>query len=121
MKQALLIMAPPDKGRALKIATALAQRGRISRVFFYQRGVEQLNTNAIPIHSESLAQGWSDFVQRFDIQGIACVTSALAAGVVDAVQAEKYQRHETLAQGVELGGLGQLADMLENEQVVSLK
>ncbi|MGB0965417.1 MAG: DsrE family protein [Litorivicinus sp.] len=121
MKQALLIMAPWDRGRALAIATALAQRGSLGRLFFYQRGVEQLNTNALPTQGEGLAQQWSELIQAFQLEAIACVTSAMSAGVMDATQAAKYQRHPTLAQGAELGGLGQLADMLENERVVTLK
>lgn len=121
MKQALLITARQDNGRALAIAQALAKRGCLGRLFFFQGGVEQLNTNTIPLRGESIATGWSELIKRHSLTAIACVTSALSHGVLDEGQAKKYDRHLTLAEGAELGGLGQLADMLENERVVSIK
>lgn len=121
MKIALLIMAPEDSGRALHIAQAMARKNTLGRIFFYQRGVEQLNTNALPASGASLAQQWSEFLVANPMDAIACVTSALNAGVLDATQADKHGRAATLARGAELGGLGQLVDMLENDKVVTLK
>lgn len=121
MKQSLLITARQDNGRALSIASALARRGVLGRLFFFQGGVEQLNTNLVPLRGDSISTGWSELIEQYSLSAIACVTSALSHGVLDAGQAQKYQRHETLAPGAELGGLGQLVDMLENERVVSIK
>lgn len=121
MKIALLIMAPDDGGRALCLAQALAKAGNLASLFFYQRGVEQLNTNALPVSGQPLAGRWSEFLTEQGFTAIACVTSALSAGVLDATQAEKNSRAETLATGAELGGLGQLVDMLERHKVVTLK
>ena len=121
MKTSLLILAGPDQGRALTIADALARRGELSRLFFMSRGVEQLNTNALPAKGDNLATQWSRLIAAHGLDAIACVTSALNAGVLDESQARKFERHATLAHGAELGGLGQLVDMLEQDKVVTLK
>ena len=121
MKTSLLILAGPDQGRAVAIADAMARRGELSRLFFMSRGVEQLNTNALPAKGDNLAIQWSRLIEAHDLDAIACVTSALNAGVLDESQAQKFERHATLAQGAELGGLGQLVDMLEQDKVVTLK
>ncbi|MGB0957802.1 MAG: DsrE/DsrF/TusD sulfur relay family protein [Litorivicinus sp.] len=122
MKPYTLLISHESDTTALELATAIhATEPGLYRLFFFQAGVSQLNTNCYPTSGPALAQRWADFLRDSGIDALACVTSALARGVLDTAQANKLGRHPTLCEGASLGGLGQLADAYEHSRVVHVK
>ena len=122
MKPYSLLISHESDATALDIAQAMqASPAGLYRLFFFQAGVSQLNTNCYPTAGQPMAEQWSDFFAATQVDALACVTSALARGVLDTTQATKIGRHPTLCAGAALGGLGQLADAYEHSRVVHIK
>lgn len=119
MRPLALLVSSPTSPHALGLCRAAGTRVKL--VFFFQDGVHQVNTNAYPTKGIALAEQWHDCLSNTSITAVACVTSALSRGVLDADQADQLNRHPTLTDGVVLGGLGELADALDRYRVVSIK
>ncbi|MDY7219608.1 sulfurtransferase complex subunit TusD [Denitrificimonas sp. JX-1] len=106
----------PATRRALRFAQALlAQKHEIVRVFFYQDGVLSAANNLVVAQDqEDIARQWQDFIRAYDIDAVVCIAAALRRGVLDHVEATRYQRQGgNLAEGYQLSGLGQLHDALQ--------
>ncbi len=114
MKFAIALFAPPHSPaarRALRFAEAtLAGGHEIVRLFFYQDGVHSASANSVAAQDElDVAAEWSRFVSANQLDGVVCIAAGLRRGVLDAGEAQRYQRPAAnLAAGWELSGLGQL-------------
>lgn len=126
MRFALLVNASPHAGQSQDTAfrfaeAALAAGHTILRVFFYRDGVlagSRLPT--LPSDEVDVGARWARWGREHGVELIVCVAAALRRGVLDAAEAERWERQgENLAEGFELSGLGQLVEaLIEADRVV---
>lgn len=127
MKFSLLIYGAPYAGEsattALHVARAVLARGhRIHRLFFYQDGVHNATSLAVAPQDESdLPRAWQTLVREHGVDAVVCIASALARGILDEGEAERYERGASnLLDGFQIGGLGLLVDaVLNSDRVLS--
>lgn len=106
----------PSSRRALLFAqAALAGGHEIVRLFFYQDGVyNAANSVVTPQDEQDLAREWREFVQQHQLDGVVCIAAALRRGVLNADEAQRYQRTAVNVEAPwELSGLGQLHDAVQ--------
>ncbi len=102
---------------ALRFAEAVIRQGHeIYRVFFYHDGVYAGNAAIAPPQDEvDVRQAWSEFSRATDTELIVCVASALRRGMLDATEADRYEKSgATLDEAFQISGLGQLIDATIN-------
>ncbi len=108
---------------ALSFAKAVLASGHsISRIFFYQDGVQNASSLSNPPQDEvNLPSEWQALVQQHGIDAVVCIAAALRRGIVDAGEAERYQLPaNNLAEGFELSGLGQLLEsLIETDRLIT--
>lgn len=127
MKFALLVLGHPASSQsavsALQFARAVLRTGNeIYRVFFYADGVLVGNQMSAPPQDElDITREWREFAREHDIELIACVASALRRGMLDATEANRYEKPAaTLDDAFTISGLGQLIDSaLSAERLVT--
>ncbi|AMO56698.1 sulfurtransferase [Endozoicomonas montiporae] len=127
MKYALAIYGAPATSQAaqtaLHFAKALINKGHsIHRLFFYQDGVHTATTLASPPQDEqNLPADWAAFIGEHQLDSVVCIAAALRRGVIDASEAERYERPaHNLTDPHQLSGLGQLIDAgLEADRLVT--
>lgn len=109
-------------GTALAFCRALLRKGyRIDRVFLYGEGVLLASTlSAPPSDEQNLRDQWCDFLTEHQIEGIACIASALRRGIVDETEQRRYQLSaNNLAMPFQLAGLGEwVQGMQDSDRVV---
>lgn len=106
----------PSSRRALLFAqAALAGGHEIIRLFFYQDGVyNAANSIVTPQDEQDLPREWRDFVEQHQLDGVVCIAAALRRGVLNADEAQRYQRTAVNVEAPwELSGLGQLHDAVQ--------
>lgn len=106
----------PSSRRALLFAqAALAGGHEIVRLFFYQDGVyNAANSIVTPQDEQNLPQEWREFVEQHQLDGVVCIAAALRRGVLNADEAQRYQRTAVSVEAPwELSGLGQLHDAVQ--------
>lgn len=114
MKFAIAVFSPahaPSSRRALLFAQALLAGGHeIVRLFFYQDGVHSASSNVVTPQDElDVPAQWRTFVSEQQLDGVVCIAAALRRGVLNAEEAQRYQRQAAnLSAPWELSGLGQL-------------
>jgi len=129
MNFAISVMAGPQSAQAplsaLRFAQALLSQGHsLSRVFFYEDGVYTANSLSTPPQDEpDVTRAWSEFATTHDIDLVICVASALRRGVIDATEADRYEKGASnIAPGFVISGLGQLIDSALNaDRLVTFK
>lgn len=86
----------------------IKQQHTISQVFFYQ-GIGVTNGLVSPASDEiHITHLWQTLSKAHDIPLISCISASLRRGVVDEVVAkEQHLLTHNLADGFELGGLGE--------------
>ncbi|NMY05397.1 sulfurtransferase complex subunit TusD [Pseudomonas sp. WS 5059] len=107
----------PSSRRALQFAQAVLAGGHeIVRLFFYQDGVySAANSVVTPQDEQDIAQQWSAFVSKHQLDGVVCIAAALRRGVLNAEEAARYQRSAVnLDAPWALSGLGQLHDAIQD-------
>ncbi|WP_426139977.1 sulfurtransferase complex subunit TusD [Pseudomonas sp. DWP3-1-2] len=120
MKFAIALFSPahaPSSRRALLFAQAVLAGGHeIVRLFFYQDGVNSASANVVaPQDEQDIAAQWRDFVDTHQLDGVVCIAAALRRGVLNAEEAQRYQRPAAnLSAPWELSGLGQLHDAAQS-------
>lgn len=106
----------PSSRRALLFAqAALAGGHEIVRLFFYQDGVyNAANSIVTPQDEQDLPREWREFVEKHQLDGVVCIAAALRRGVLNADEAQRYQRTAVSVEAPwELSGLGQLHDAVQ--------
>ena len=107
----------PSSRRALLFAqAALAAGHEIVRLFFYQDGVyNAANSVVTPQDEQDLPQQWRAFVSEHQLDGVVCIAAALRRGVLNADEAQRYQRSAASVEAPwALSGLGQLHDAIQD-------
>jgi tRNA 2-thiouridine synthesizing protein D len=107
----------PSSRRALLFAqAALAGGHEIVRLFFYQDGVYNADNSIItPQDEQDLPRQWRTFVSDHQLDGVVCIAAALRRGVLNAEEAQRYQRSAISVEAPwALSGLGQLHDAIQD-------
>ena len=107
----------PSSRRALLFAqAALAGGHEIVRLFFYQDGVYNACASVVtPQDEQDLPQQWRTFVSDHQLDGVVCIAAALRRGVLNAEEAQRYQRSAVSVEAPwALSGLGQLHDAIQD-------
>ena len=117
MKFAVVIHAAPYTSAAPVTAlrfceAALRQGHEITRLFFYRDGVRNVDGLAVAPQDElDVTSSWADLIRDNSLDAVACVSSALKRGVLDAREAHRHDKSAcNLIPGVTIAGLGQLVD-----------
>ncbi|HEY7775951.1 MAG TPA: sulfurtransferase complex subunit TusD [Kineobactrum sp.] len=120
MIYSLLVLAAPVSGHtsltAARFAGAAVARGhQLKRVFFLDNGaLTGLASAVTPQDENSALAQWQQLGASHNVELIVCISSALKRGVLDATEAERYERDAiTLHPAFELGGLGLLVDAMQ--------
>ncbi len=129
MNFAIAVMSGPQTSQApisaLHFARSVLNQGHeLSRVFFYEDGVYTANQLSTPPQDEpNIVQQWSELASEHGLDLVICVASALRRGVVDATEAERYEKNASnIAPGFTISGLGQLIDSAINaDRLVTFK
>ncbi|WP_237065124.1 sulfurtransferase complex subunit TusD [Microbulbifer guangxiensis] len=113
----LVVYSAPHAGEsaatAVRFARALVDQGhRLYRVFFYGDGVHSGSALAAPPQDEQDLLGqWQALYREHGVDLVVCIAAAQRRGVLSQSEAQRLERPAAnLAEGFELGGLGQLAD-----------
>lgn len=107
MKFGILINEGPYQHQASDTAylfckAALAKGHEISRVFFYNDGVNNSSKLTEPPQDDrNIVQRWSKMAEENGVDLVVCVAAALRRGI----------RDENLAAGFRISGLGQLVEV----------
>ena len=127
MKFTIVVQSAPAASQSAWSAyrftrSALDAGHEIYRVFFYGDGVHNSNSNSVAPQDEfDLVAAWNTLLSEHGIDTVSCVSSALKRGVLDAGEAERYERGcANLTSAANLSGLGQLVDAtLVSDRVIS--
>src|SRR5690606_13664392 len=98
MKFSLVIYGAPyaseSAATALHFARAALAAGHgIQRLFFYQDGVHNASSLVVPPQDEAdIPRAWQALIREHGIDAVVCVASALKRGILDAGEAERYDR-----------------------------
>jgi len=106
---------------ALRFAQAAVENGhRIYRVFLQGDGVLcASNLGQPPQDLLDVPALWQDFATLHKIDVVVCVASALKRGILNEREATRYgKKHFNLGAGMELSGLGQLTDAIQQSDRV---
>jgi tRNA 2-thiouridine synthesizing protein D len=112
-------MTSPLAWHGVELAKALIDQNIPVDVFFYQDAVEIANRlNWRPHDEPNLTQQW----QALPLERRVCVSAALVRGITDIENAERHDlSSENIADGFQLVGLGELADLaLQATRVIHL-
>jgi len=117
MNFSLLVLGAPYSDQsvstALRFAEAVTATGNsIYRIFFFHDGVNNGNALITPPQDENnIPAQWQQLAQHHGIDLVICIASALKRGVLDNVEADRYEQSgDNLADGFNISGLGQLID-----------
>ncbi len=117
MIYSLLVLSSPCSGQgcatALRFASAVLKRGhQIQRVFFLDEGTQAGASSIVtPQDEPDTASLWAEFGSQHGVELILCVSSALKRGLLDAPEADRYEKNAaTVHPAFEISGLGQLID-----------
>ena len=123
---ALMVLASPTSAQAARTAyefacAAIAGGHQVQRVFFFHQGVDAGNSQLVPApDTPALGEQWAALAADNHIDLVVCVTSAVRRGVLDAGEAKRHDRAESLRAGFEISGLGQWVEAcLLADRVVS--
>lgn len=117
MIYSLLVLSPPSSGHGSHSAAQFAQsaiaRGHsIHRVFFLDAGTLNSSANSVFPQDEIDPFGcWVELARQHAVELVICISSALKHGMLDEVEAARYQRPcPTIDPIFTVSGLGQLVD-----------
>ena len=108
---------------AYKFAQAALVKGHeIKRVFFYSEGVlNASHLNTPPQDEIDLHKAWSELANRYELELIVCIASALRRGMLDKEEAKRYEKEgHSISSPFILSGLGQLMDAaIESNRLIT--
>ena len=121
MKFAIVVYTSPATAQAASSAyrftsTLLEEGHEIYRLFFFSDGVENVNRLVVSAQDEiNLQQKWHKLIEAYELDSVACVSSAIKRGVLSPGEAERYELDaHSLQSSTEIAGLGQLIDAAMN-------
>jgi tRNA 2-thiouridine synthesizing protein D len=121
MIYSLLILSSPSSGHtaasAVSFAEAVLRRGHtLKRVFFMDEGIHAGNSHrVIPQDEPDTMAVWRNMASVHDVDLVLCVSSAIKRGIIDATEADRYDKPGATVHGeFTISGLGQLVDAAVN-------
>lgn len=116
-----LVFGDQSSFTALNFAHAVIEEGhKLSKVFFYRRGVTHANSFVFSEHDElDLVKEWQRLALTHDVRLETCLTASLRLGIlsIDGASARK-ERGSNLARGFEPSSLMSLSESLLTEKRV---
>lgn len=106
---------------ALRFARAALDNGhRIHRIFLQGDGVLCASTlGQAPQDLLDIPALWQAFAAEHRIDVVVCVASALKRGILNETEAKRYGKgHYNISESMELSGLGQLVDAIQQSDRV---
>jgi tRNA 2-thiouridine synthesizing protein D len=93
---------------------ALANGHQIVRVFFMADGVHSASDLCIAPQDEiNIPAAWQQLASQHGIDLVVCVSSALRRGIIDATEAQRYDKTQhAMNNAFVISGLGQLVDAI---------
>ena len=81
-------------------------------MFFFSDGVHNASSLAItPQDEPSIQMQWDKLIKQYDLDAVACVSSAIKRGIINAQEANRYDLESvSINDSSEIAGLGQLVD-----------
>lgn len=127
MRFSLLILGAPYSSQsvstALRFAQAAVDTGHsFYRIFFYHDAVNSGNSLITPPQDENdIPLQWQTLANDHNIDLVVCIASALKRGVLDAKEADRYEKDvHNLNDGFNISGLGQLVDAsIESDRLIT--
>lgn len=127
MKFTLVVYTAPYSNEAsssaLRFANSLIDEGHeIYRLFFFSDGVHNASRMTVSAQDEAnIPSQWHDLISRYELDSVACVTSAIRRGILDDNEAARHELDAaTIHDSTEIAGLGQLIDAsLNSDRVLS--
>ena len=110
-------MSSPATGQSAMTAAhfglSVIHKGHgIHRVFFLDQGTA--NGSALAVYPQDEAdrlEPWLELAEKHQVELVLCISSALRQGVLDADEAERYEKSAaTIHPAFTISGLGQLVD-----------
>lgn len=122
----LLLTQSPHSGISHTLAqqfarSLLSQGHTLQRVFFYQDAVFAALGTQNPVQGQpSISQQWQTLAAEHGFPLQVCIANALRRGVVDKTEQQRYNLPtDTLAEGFELAGLGEMAEAaLDSDRLI---
>lgn len=108
---------------AQRFVSELINNGdKIDRVFFYQDAAYVGLKSQIPGQGlQASFLGWLNLQQQQNFPLQICIANALRRGIIDHVEAKRYEGTETLQPGFLLCGLGELAEACKtSDRIITL-
>jgi tRNA 2-thiouridine synthesizing protein D len=101
---------------AYRFAKAALEKGHeISRVFFYNDGVNNGTRLAVPPQDDrNIQKNWSELGTKHQLDLVVCIAAAQRRGILDEGEAKRHGKGEgaaNIAPGFRISGLGQLIEM----------
>lgn len=123
----LLITSPPWSSQAhitaLNFAKSIINKKHtLYRIFFYSDATHVGTNSAVaPQDEKDLPSEWKELAKEHNIDLVVCISAGIKRGVLDANEQSRYETPaNTLREGYELSGLGQLVDaIIKSDRVVS--
>ncbi len=127
MKITLAVYAAPYSSQAsasaYQYAKAALELGHsLYRIFFYYDGVHNASALCIPPQDEiDIQQCWQNLTEKYQLDVVVCVSSALKRGILNKIEADRYDKPcHSMSEEMELSGLGQLVDAgIESDRLIS--
>ena len=117
MIYSILVNSSPATGHGARHAAAFAEAAiagghSVYRVFFLDQGTAAGSETAVfPQDESDRLQPWVKLAQDHGVDLVLCIASALKQGMLDATEAERYERRcATVHPSFSVSGLGQLVD-----------
>lgn len=126
MKFSIVVYSSPSSSQAAATAfkftqTLLEEGHEVYRLFFFADGVHNANRLlCTPQDEPNLAANWHKLISNYELESIACVSSAIKRGILNQQEAERHELDvNTLYDSTEIAGLGQLVDAaIQSDRIV---
>ena len=116
MKYTIIVQCPPSStaiaSSALKFSEALLNANHsIYRLFLYSDGVNLASQNTQQPQDEmDIYTLWKQFIHAHNIDTVVCIAAALKRGIIDDIEAKRYDLTSITGEPYTLSGLGQLIE-----------
>ena len=127
VKFSIVVFAAPYSSEAAATAyrftkTLLESGHDVYRLFFFSDGVHNTSRLAITPQDEvNLQLQWGKLIDAYDLDSVACVTSAIKRGLLNEQEASRHELDVvSIRDSSAIAGLGQLIDAtLHSDRVIS--
>lgn len=96
---------------AQRYVRELAKRERVEQIFFYSDATLVCNASQTPPQGQQgLLTEWLAIANEFGIPLKSCIANSVRRGILNQTEAERYNKPATCHPGIQLVGLGDMAE-----------